>query len=97
MDTYRSIVHINRDDIYKDIVEDSETRFDTLKCKLEKPLPKRKTKKIIDLIKNELGEKIMKELVGLAAKTHSYLTDYKNVNKKTKGIIQVCHKKKTYT
>ena len=77
----QNIVYINRHDIYKDIVEDLETRFDTSKCKLEKPLPQRKTKKVIDLIKNELGEKIMKKLVGLGAKTYSYLTDYKDVNK----------------
>ena len=35
-------VHIKADDIYKDIAEDVETRFDTSHYKLDKPLPKRK-------------------------------------------------------
>ena len=33
------------DDIYKDIAEDVETRFDSSNCKLERPLPKEKNKK----------------------------------------------------
>ena len=31
MDTDSFIVHVKTDDIYKDIAEDAETRFDTLK------------------------------------------------------------------
>ena len=37
MDTY--IAYIKIDDIYKDIAEDVEVRFDTLNYKLDKPLP----------------------------------------------------------
>ena len=33
------------DDIYKDIAEDVEARFDSSNCKLERPLPKEKNKK----------------------------------------------------
>ena len=42
MDTDSFTVHIKADDIYKDIAEDVETRFDTSHYKLDKPLPKRK-------------------------------------------------------
>ena len=39
------IVYIKADDIYKDIAEDVETRFDTSNYELKRPLPKAKTKK----------------------------------------------------
>ena len=39
------IVYIKRDNIYKDIAEDFETRLGTLNNKLERPLPKEKYKK----------------------------------------------------
>ena len=39
------IVFIKRDDVYKDIVENVETRFDTSNYELDRPLPKVKMKK----------------------------------------------------
>ena len=45
-------------------------------------------------MKNELGGKIMKELVGLRAKTYSYLTDDNDANKKTKGTTKRVIKRK---
>ena len=50
MDTDSSIVYIKADDIYKDIAEDVETRFDTSNYELEvnsidRPLTKGKNKK----------------------------------------------------
>ena len=50
MDTDSFIVHVKTDDIYKDIAEDVETRFDTsnygLECNpIERLLPKGKNKK----------------------------------------------------
>ena len=48
MDTNNFIVHIKTDDIYKDIAEDVETRFDTLNYELDRPLPQGKNKKVID-------------------------------------------------
>ena len=45
MDTYSFTVYIKIDDIYKDIVEDVETRFDTSNYELDRPLPKGKNKK----------------------------------------------------
>ena len=45
MDTDSLIVHAETDDIYKDIAEDVETRFDTSNFELDQPLPKGKNKK----------------------------------------------------
>ena len=42
MDTDRFIVYIKTDDIYKDIAEDVETRFDTSNYQLDIPFTKRK-------------------------------------------------------
>ena len=41
------IAHIKTDDIYKDITENLETRFDTSNHDLDKPLLKRKNYKVI--------------------------------------------------
>ena len=61
MDTDNFIVHVKKDDKYKDIAEDVETRFDTSNFKLGRSLPKGKSKYIIKLMKKELGRKILKE------------------------------------
>ena len=42
------IVYIKPDDIYKDIAEDIETRFDTSSYELDRPLPKGKIKKLLN-------------------------------------------------
>ena len=79
------IVYIKRDDIYKDIAEDVEARFDTSNYQLERSLPNRENKKVIGLMKDELGRKIMIEFVGLRVKTYSYLIDDDSEDKKAKG------------
>ena len=79
------IVYIKRDDIYKDIAEDVEARFDTSNYQLERSLPNRENKKVIGLLKDELGRKIMIEFVGLRVKTYSYLIDDDSEDKKAKG------------
>ena len=61
-------VYIKIDDIYKDFAEDFETRFDTSIYELDRPLLKGKNKKVIGLINDELGGKIMLKFVGLSAK-----------------------------
>ena len=50
-------------DIYKDIVEDVETRFDTSNYEMNRPLPKGKNKKVIGVMKDELDGKIMEEFI----------------------------------
>ena len=68
MDTDIFIVYIKTDDIYKDIVEDVETIFDTSNYELDRPFPKEKHKKVIGLREDKLGGKIMTKFVGLRAK-----------------------------
>ena len=62
-------------DIYKDIAEDIETRFDTSIYDLDRPLPKVKNERVIGLMKDVLGGKAMTNSVGLGAKTYRYLID----------------------
>ena len=56
MDADGFIVYVKTEDI----AEDVETRFDTSKFELDRPLPKGKNKKIIGLIKDELGGQILR-------------------------------------
>ena len=60
-----------------------------------KPLPKVKNKKVIRLMKAELGRNIMKEFVALRAKMYSYLTDSNNEDKIAKGTKK-CVIKETF-
>ena len=94
MDRDRSIVYIKTDDISKDIAEDIETRSDTSNYELDKPLLKKKKKKVIGLMKNELNGKIMMKFIGLRAKTYSYLIDDSGEDKKAKGIKKCAMKRK---
>ena len=94
MDTVSFIVHVKTEDIYKDTTEDVETRFDTSNFKLDRPLSKGKNERVIGLMKDELDGQLMKEFVGLRAKTYSYLKNDNDKDKKAKGTKK-CHKKKT--
>ena len=72
MDTDSFVVYIKTDYIYKNIAEDIGTRFDTSNYELGRPLPKGKIKKVIGLIKDELGKNIMTKFVGSRPKTYGY-------------------------
>ena len=72
------------DDVYKDIAEDVDTRFDTSNYELDRPFPNGKIKKVIGLMKDKLGGKIMTKFAGLRAKTYSYLVDDSSEDKKPK-------------
>ena len=85
MVTASFIVHIKTEDIYKDIAEDVETRFGTSNYEIDRPLPMRKNKKVIGLMKDELSGKIMEKFVGLRPKTYSYLKDNIDKSEKVKG------------
>ena len=68
MDTDSFIMHIKTEDFYKDIANDVEERFDTSNYEVNgiafnRPLPTGKNKKVIGLMKDELGGKIMTEFV----------------------------------
>ena len=53
------------------------------------PFPRGMNKKVIKLMTDELGWKIMTEFVALNSKTYSYLTDDDNNVKKAKGTKNV--------
>ena len=65
MDTDIFIINIKTEDFYEDIANDVEKRFDTSNYEVSRPLPKGKNKKVIGLMKDELGGKIMTEFVAL--------------------------------
>ena len=84
MDTDSFIMNIKTNDFYKDIANDVEKRFDTSNYEVNRPLPTGKNKKVIGLMKDELGGKIITEFVTLRPKTYSYLTDDGKEDKKAK-------------
>ena len=75
MDTDSFIMSIKTEHFYKDIANDVEKRFDTSNYEVDRPLLTGKNKKVIGLMKNELGERIITEFLPLRPKTCSYLTD----------------------
>ena len=75
MDTDSLIMNIKKKDFYKDIAQDVEERFDTSNYGNDRSLPKGKNKKVIGLMKDELGGGIITEFVALRPKTYSYMTD----------------------
>ena len=85
MDTDIFIMNIKTEDFYKDIANDVEKRFDTSNYECDRPLPTGKNKKVIGLMKDELGGRIITEFVTLRPKTYSYLTDDFKEDKKAKG------------
>ena len=91
-DTDSFIINIKTKDFYEDIGNDVEKRFDTSNYEVSRPLPKGKNKKVIALMKDKLGGKIMKELVALRPKTYSYLKDdgrnEKKANRTKKCVIK---------
>ena len=85
MDTDSFVMNIKTNDFYKDIANDVEKRFDTSNYEANRPLPTGKKKKVIGLMKDEFGGKIITESVTLRPKTYSYLTDDGKEDKKAKG------------
>ena len=85
MDTDSFIMNIKTNDFYKDIADDVDNRFDTSNCEVKRPLLMGKNKKVIGLIKDELGGEIITEFVTLRPKNYSYLTDDSKEGKKAKG------------
>ena len=78
-------MNIKTEDFYKDIANDVEKRFDASNYEVNRPLPTGKNKKVIGLMKDELGGKIIMEFVTLRPKTYSYLTEDCKEDKKPKG------------
>ena len=85
MDADSFIINIKTEDFYKDITNDVEKRFDTSNYECDRPLPTGKNKKVIVLMKDELGGRVITEFFALRPKTYSYLTDDCKEDKKAKG------------
>ena len=94
MDTNSFIMHIKIDDFYKDIADDVEKRFDTSNYEVNRSLSTGKNKKVIRLMKDELGGKIMTEFVALRPKTYSYIMDDGWSDKKVKGTKKCAIKRR---
>ena len=93
MDMDSFIMNIKTNDFYEDIANDVENRFDTSNYEVNRPLPMGKNKKVIGLMKDEVGGKIISEFVTLRTKTYSYLTDDGKEDKKAKGANKCIVKK----
>ena len=75
-------------------MEDVETRFGTSNFEIERPLTKEKSKRVIGLMKDQLGEQFIKELDGLRTKAGSYLKDSNDKDKKAKDTKKCAIKTK---
>ena len=87
MDTDSFIMNIKTNDFYKGISDDVDNRFDTSDYEVGK------NKKVIGLMKDELGGEIITDFVTLRPKTYSYLTDDSKEDKKAKGTKKCVIKK----
>ena len=90
MDMDSFIMNIKTNDFCKDI---PDNRFDTSNSEVKRPLPLGKNKKVIGLMKDELGGEIITEFIALRPKTYSYLTDNDKIDKKAKGTKKYIIKK----
>ena len=81
---------------FEDISNDVERWFDTSNYNEndKRPLPIGKNKKVPGLFKDELGGKIMTEVVALRPKAYAYLDDDGNEHKKSKGTKRCVIKQK---
>ena len=75
MDTDRFIINVKTEDFYKDISENVMERFDTSNYIYDRPLPINVNKKVVGLMKDELGGGIITEFVALRPKAYSYKTE----------------------
>ena len=100
-DTDSFVIHIITEDFFEDISGDVERWFDTsnyVDCNSvendKRPLPIGKNKKVPGLFKDELGGKIITEVVALRPKTYAYLMDDGSDHKKAKGTKKCVIKQK---
>ena len=98
MDTDSLVYDIKTENFYEDIANDVEARFDTSGYSKTdfRPLPIGLNKKVIGLMKFELGGKIMTEFVALRPNLYSYKKLDGSEDKKCKGIKK-CIVEKTLT
>ena len=87
-DTDSFIINIKTEDFYKDISNDIKEWYDTSNYDEndKRLLPIGKNKKVMGLLKDELGGKIMTEFLALRAKAYAYLMEDDTEPKKAKGM-----------
>ena len=87
-DTDSLMYEIETEDFYKDISGDVKNRFDTSDYPENHPsgIPTGINKKVLGMMKDEAGGKIIKEFVGLRSKLYSFVMDDGEETKKCKGI-----------
>ena len=93
MDTDSFVLNVRTEDFYKDISEDVKDRFDTSNFNYDRPLRIGVNKKVVGLMKDELGGGIITEFVALRPKAYSYITDDLVELKKAKGTKKSVVKK----
>ena len=86
-DTDSFIINIKTEDFFEDIFNDVERWFDTSNYDKndKKPLPIGMNQKVPGLFKDELGGKIITEVVALRVRTYAYVMDDDIETKKAKG------------
>ena len=96
-DTDSLCYEIQTDDFFKDISQDVEQKFDTSNYPKDhkSEIPTGKNKKVIEMMKDEAGGKIIKEFIGLRAKLYSYKMYEGKEEKKCQGIKNVIRNKIT--
>ena len=93
MDMDSLVYDIETEHFYEDIADNVPARFDTSGYCPDRPLPVGLNKKVIGLMKDELGGKIMTEFVALRPKLYSYKVLDGSEDKKCKGIKKYIVKK----
>ena len=90
-DTDIFIIYIKIEDSFEDILNVVERWFD--RCNYDKndkrPLPIGKNKNVPGLFKDELGGKVIMEVITLRSKTYAYLMDDGSNHKKI-SVIKKC-------
>ena len=84
------------EDIYPDIAQHVETRFNTSNNDIQRESKKSKKKKVIGLMKDVLGGGIMKEFITVRPKMFTSLTDdsHVDVGKVSKRYKEICNQKR---
>ena len=93
MDTDSFVRNVRTKDFYRDISEDVKDSFDTSNFYCDRPLPIGLNKKVVGLMKDELGGGIITEFAALRPKAYSYRTDDLVELKKAKGTKKCIVKK----
>ncbi|XP_057297634.1 uncharacterized protein LOC130628666 [Hydractinia symbiolongicarpus] len=95
-DTDSFVYHIRPEHFYREISDDVQEHFDTSGYSKDdnRPLPIGKNKKVVGLMKDELGGKIMTHFITLRPKAYAYKALTKDgSDRKAKGVKRAVTKK----